>query len=105
MPSTCSPRYSDSRKSQRWPSPLSPATLCIEKALVDRLLQLKSSLHGFKWSSPFHGGRLGDVREDNSPASLGLVFHQLHAMGALLPGLRLEVFSKSVEGLIVPVEV
>merc|ERR1711974_496713 len=76
----------------------------VEKALVDRLLQL-SSLHGFKWSSPFHGGRLGDVQEDNSPASLGLVFHQLHAMGALLPGLRLEVFSKSVEGLILPVEV
>merc|ERR1711874_67024 len=86
MPSTCSPRYSDSRKSQRWPSPLSPATLC-------------------KWSSPFHGGWLGDVLEDNSSASLGLVFHQLHAMGALLPRLRLEVFSKSVEGLIVPVEV
>merc|ERR1719479_131456 len=58
-----------------------------------------------EWGTPFHGGWLGDVLEDNSSASLSLVFHQLHAMGALLPGLRLEVFSKSVEGLIVPVEV
>merc|ERR1712051_772474 len=94
MPSTCSPRYSDSRKSQRCPSPLSPATLC-----------KSSRLHGFKWSSPFHGGRLGDVLEDNSSATLGLVFHQLHAMGALLARLRLEVSSESMEGLVVPVEV
>jgi len=77
----------------------------VEKALVDRLFQLKSGLHGFKWSSPFHGGRLGDVLEDNSSSTLGLVFHQLHSMGALLTGLRLEVSSKSVEGLVVPVEV
>ena len=77
----------------------------VEKALVDRLLQLESGLHGFKWSSPFHGGRLGDVLEDNSSATLGLVFHQLHAVGTLLAGLRLEVSSESMEGLIVPVEV
>merc|ERR1712083_748263 len=76
----------------------------VEKALVDRLLQLESGLHGFKWCSPFHGCWLGDVLEDNSSAPLGLIFHQLHAMGALLPGLRLEMSSESVEGLIVPVE-
>ena len=77
----------------------------VEQALVDRLLQLESGLHGFKWSSPFHGGRLGDVLEDNSSSTLGLVFHQLHAVGALLAGLRLEVSSESMEGLVIPVEV
>ena len=77
----------------------------VEQALVDRLLQLESGLHGFKWSSPFHGGRLGNVLEDNSSATLGLVFHQLHAVGALLAGLRLEVSSESMEGLVIPVEV
>merc|ERR1712029_714182 len=76
----------------------------VEKALVDRLLQLESGLHGLKWRSPFHGGWLGDVLEDNSSAPLGLVFHQFHAMGALLPGLRLEMPGESVEGLVVPVE-
>jgi len=76
----------------------------VEEALVDRLLQLESGLHGFKWSSPLHGGWLGDVLEDDSSAPLGLVLHQLHAMGALLPGLRLEMSSESVEGLVVPVE-
>ena len=77
----------------------------VKKALVDRLLQLESGLHGFKWCSPFHGGWLCDVLEDNSSATLGLVFHQLHTVGALLTGLRLEVSSESMEGLVVPVEV
>merc|ERR1712158_220539 len=73
--------------------------------LLSEVLRLESGLHGFKWSSPFHGGRLGDVLEDNSSATLGLVFHQLHAVGTLLAGLRLEVSSKSMEGLVIPVEV
>merc|ERR1712083_235623 len=39
MPSTCSARYSDSRKSQRCPSPLSPATLCRSRRLKPELFK------------------------------------------------------------------
>merc|ERR1712037_505372 len=45
----------------------------VEEALVDRLLQLKSGLHGFEWSSPLHGCWLGDILEDHSSAPLVLV--------------------------------
>merc|ERR1711971_1168514 len=46
MPSTCSARYSDSRKSQRCPSPLSPATLCKSRRLWLTVFSSSSAAHG-----------------------------------------------------------
>ena len=76
----------------------------VEQALVDRLLKLERGLHGFQRAAPVHRGRLGDVLEDNATAPLGLVLHQLHAVGALLVRLLLEVIRETMEGLVVAVE-
>merc|ERR1719430_2933980 len=45
----------------------------IKKTLVDCFFQLKSSLHGLKWSAPLHAARLGNILEDDTSSSLGLV--------------------------------
>merc|ERR1719341_191997 len=55
MPSTCSARYSDSRKSQRWPSPLSPATLCRSRRL---------------WLTVFSSSRAASMASSGVPHSM-----------------------------------
>ena len=123
IPSTCSPRYSDSRKSQRWASPQSPATLCMSSKLwltwrtdfkiilgkkwniFYSFLQFKSSLHGIQSSSPLHGGWLGDILEYDLSSSLDLVLHQLHAMLSLLAWSFLEVLGESLQCQVITTEV
>merc|ERR1712037_281004 len=55
MPSTCSARYSDSRKSQRCPSPLSPATLCRSRRL---------------WLTVFSSSRAASMASSGVPHSM-----------------------------------
>ena len=77
----------------------------IKKTLVDCFLQLKSSLHGLKWSAPLHAAWLGNILEDDTSSSLGLVLHQLHPVGTFLVRALLEEGGKSRKSLVITVEV
>merc|ERR1712050_221878 len=76
----------------------------VKQTLVHSFLQLQGCLHGLKRSTPLRAAGLGNVLEDNLPSTLGLIFHQLHTVLALLIGALLEEGSKAVEGLVIPVE-
>merc|ERR1719427_1532859 len=77
----------------------------IKKTLVDCFFQLKSSLHGLKWSAPLHAAGLGNILEDDTSSSLGLVLHQLHPVITLLIRALLEEGGKSRKSLVITVEV
>merc|ERR1711942_268737 len=77
----------------------------IKKTLVNRLLQLESSLHGIQWCSPLHAAWLGNILEHNPSSTLSLVLHQFHAMGSLFVRILLEKGSKSGKSLVITVEV
>merc|ERR1712215_276380 len=76
----------------------------VKKTLVHSFLQLQGCLHGLKRRTPLRAAGLGNVLEDNLPSTLGLIFHQLHTVLALLIGALLEEGCKAVEGLVIPVE-
>merc|ERR1712119_148344 len=62
----------------------------VKQTLVHSFLQLQGCLHGLKRSTPLRAAGLGNVLEDNLPSTLGLIFHQLHTVLALLIGALLE---------------
>merc|ERR1711878_66223 len=77
----------------------------VEKTLIDRLLQLKGSLHGLQRSAPLHSGRLGDVLEDNLPSSPVLILDELLGMISLLVGVLLEEGGEAGVSDVISVEV
>merc|ERR1711936_1074776 len=56
-------------------------------------------------SAPLHAAWLGNILEDDTSSSLGLVLHQLHPVGTLLVRALLEEGGKSRKSLVITVEV
>merc|ERR1712029_727025 len=77
----------------------------VQQALIDSFLKFKSCLKSIQRCSPLHGGRLGNVLEDNLASSLVLILDQLLPVLPLLVRRLLEEGSKAGVGSVIPVKV